>query len=92
MALVATVIASVIRGIFKDRADAAEKMFQMSVEVAFNLVNDVAKRTDNKLDDKVALGLQFLHDYYASQGMPEPTPAQIERAKLLFSALNGAGK
>ena len=68
-----------------------EALFAMGVEVAYNIVNDVAKRTPNEVDDKVAMGLKALRDYFATHNKVL-SPAQVDRAKLLFQSMNGAGK
>lgn len=89
--VLAVVLPFLARLVFKDKAEAAEKLFAMGVKIAYGVVSDIAARTPNKIDDKVALGLKVLHDYYASHGK---TPSQLEqeRAKLLFSAMHGQEK
>jgi hypothetical protein len=85
------VLPVVARLLLKDKAEAAEKLFGAGVQVAYSVVNDIASRTTNKIDDKVAVGLKVFADYYASHGK---TPSQLEeqRAKLLFSAMHGQEK
>lgn len=90
-ALLSVVLPLVMRLFFKDRAEAAEKLFAMGVEVAYNMVNDLAARTENKVDDKVALGLKFLNDFYAANGK-KPSVVDEAKAKLLFAAMHGAEK
>jgi hypothetical protein len=79
------------KAILKDRYDEKAAMFEKAVDVAFNVVNNVAKLTPNKIDDKVALGLKALSEYFKTHGK-SASPAELERAKLLFQAMNGAGK
>lgn len=89
--IVGSVLLFFFRAIFKDRAEAKERLFKTAVEVAYNVVNDIASRTDNKVDDKVALGLKALKDFMALNGQPV-SPVDEEKAKLLFQAMHGATK
>lgn len=90
-AIAAGVIGFLFRLIFKDRAEAREKIFRVGVEIAYGVVSDIAKRTSNKIDDKAALGLKVLRDFYATHNL-KPSLADEERARLLFSAMHGEGK
>ena len=69
-----------------------EAIFRAGVPIAFNIVNDIAKRTDNQIDDKVALGLSLLNDWLNVNGQPAMKAPDEEKAKLLFKALHGEGK
>lgn len=89
--IVGSVLLFFFRAIFKDRADAKEKLFKTAVEVAYNVVNDIAARTDNKVDDKVALGLKALKDFMALNGQ-SVSAVDEEKAKLLFQAMHGSTK
>jgi hypothetical protein len=91
MSIIVGVIMFFVKSLLKDKYEKNEAVFEKAVDVAFNMVNDMAKRTDNKIDDKVAEGLAALQAYLKSHGQ-DATTAQLERAKLLFSAMNGAGK
>jgi hypothetical protein len=90
-ALLGAVLLFFFRAVFKDKADAKEKLFKTGVEVAYNIVNDVAARTQNKVDDKIALGLKALKDFMALNGQ-SVSPVDEEKAKLLFQAMHGAKK
>ena len=87
--VLALVAGAVVRAIFKDKQDKANALFQTAVDVAYNVVNDIAKRTDSKIDDKVALGLQVLRDFYALHNK-DVSDLDIEKAKMLFQAMHGA--
>lgn len=87
--LVAALIGALARVIFKDRAEMAEKIFKTGVEVAYNAVNDKAKMSESKVDDKVAAGLGYLNEYYRLNGK-KLGPVDEAKAKLLFSAMHGA--
>ena len=89
--IVGSVLLFFFRAIFKDRAEAKEKLFKTAVEVAYNVVNDIAARTDNKVDDKVALGLKALKDFMALNGQ-SVSAVDEEKAKLLFQEMNGSTK
>lgn len=80
-----------LRLIFKDKAAAKSKLFEMGVGIAYNIVNDLAARSPNKVDDKVALALGFLAEYLKTNGQ-EMTDADAEKAKLLFAAMHGREK
>lgn len=95
LSIVGSVLGSALlflfRQIFKDKAAARELLLKTGIEVAFNVVNDLAKRTPNQVDDKVALGLKALAEYLAAHG-EVLTPTDTAKAQLVFSAMNGAGK
>ncbi len=88
--LVATVGLTLARLLIKSKQ--WESIFRAGVPIAFNIVNDIAARTDNKIDDKVALGLGALNDWLRANGQSEMKPVDVEKAKLLFSALHGEEK
>jgi hypothetical protein len=65
----------------------ADQLVDAAVAIAFNVVEDRAKQTPGKLDDKTAIGLQVLRDYLRTKGV-ELTDEQAERAKLLFESMH----
>lgn len=79
------------RLLLKDRADKYESTFKAGVEVAYFLVNNLSKHTDNKIDDKAAVALDALRKYMGTAGAPLKQVDE-ERAKLLFQAMHGQGK
>ena len=91
LSIIVGIVMFFVKSLMKDKYDKNEAIFAKAVDVAFNVVNDLSKRTDNKVDDKVAEGLAALKAYLASHGQ-DATSQQLERAKLLFQAMNGAGK
>jgi hypothetical protein len=90
-----SVIASIIGGlvlflvrtVWKEKADLKAKLFDIGVRVAYQVVNEVASRTENKIDDKIALGLKYLADYLSAHGL-ELTTQDETKAKLLFQAMH----
>lgn len=90
-AILGAVILYIFRNLWKENLDRKEALFKTGVEIAFNVVNDIASRTENKVDDKVALGLKALKDYLALNGQKLSTTDE-EKAKILFQAMNGATK
>lgn len=58
-----------------------------AIPIAFSFVEELARKTPNKVDDKVALGLASLKAYLDTKGL-EITEAQKDRARLVFSALH----
>lgn len=67
-----------------------EKAVTEGIPYAYWGVNEIARRTDNKIDDKVAEGLRILKEFLAAKGHdPEKvTPEQLKRAELVFNALH----
>lgn len=65
----------------------AEEWFIQGVPVAFKVVDEIAKKTPNKVDDKIALGLKVLADFMGTH-KAKLTGEQAERAKLLFHAIH----
>lgn len=84
----ASLVAYVFRKLFKERADKAESDFVWALGVAYNVVNEVARVTPTKIDDKLALGLGFLKEALSHKGQTLNL-ADEERAKLLFKAMHG---
>jgi hypothetical protein len=84
---VGLVFLMVLRFVVKARK--YEGVFRAGVPVAYAIVNDISKRTPNKVDDKVALVLKALNDWMLAHGQPELKPVDVEKAKLLFSAMHG---
>lgn len=91
MAIIVAALMFLVKMLLGEKFTRNQKLFEMGVEVAYNIVNDLAKRTPNEVDDKVALGLKALRDWFAAHGQTL-TVAQADKAKLLFQAMNGAGK
>ena len=91
--VLATVISLVIGKLVKDAAKRAvvEKVVNAAIPVAFHIVQEISRRTPNKIDDKVALGLEKLSEVSATHGV-ELTEAHKERAKLVFQALHSQSK
>lgn len=86
--ILAAALVALLRTIWKDQAARKEAMFKVGVEVAYHIVNEIAKRTETKIDDKVALGLDALRQYLATQG-ETLAPADADRAKMIFQAMHG---
>ena len=91
MAIIISALMFLVKLILGEKFTRNQKLFEMGVDVAYNIVNDLAKRTPNEVDDKVALGLKALSDWFKAHGQTL-SAAQSEKAKLLFQAMNGAGK
>lgn len=68
-----------------------ESLFKDAVAIAYDVVNDIAAKTPNKIDDKVAVGLDVLRQYLGLHGV-EATPVDEAKAKLLFQAMHGSEK
>lgn len=69
----------------------AEKIIDAAIPVAYQVVNEIARRTENKIDDKIALGLKVLAEFASTKGV-QVTEAQKTRAALVFQALHAQEK
>ena len=86
--IVIGLIGMVLRAVFKEQAAAKEQAFSVGVEIAYAVVTEIAKRTENTIDDKAALALGVLRDWLKASGQTL-TPVDEARAKLLFQAMHG---
>ena len=85
--LVVGLVLKILRGIWKEKAADREKLVSFGIEIAYACVAEVAKRTQNKVDDKVAMGLDYLRKWLNANG-EELRPVDEEKAKLLFQAMH----
>ena len=85
--IVAGLVAMVLRSIFKEQAAQKEQLLSLGIEIAYACVAEVAKRTENKVDDKIALGLGYLKSWLNANGQ-ELKPVDEVKAKLLFQAMH----
>lgn len=76
------------RALFKDRADKAASNFSLGVQLAYSVVNEIAMRTDNKIDDKAALALKVLRDFLVAGGGKLDAAGEA-KARILFQAMHG---
>jgi putative Ca2+/H+ antiporter (TMEM165/GDT1 family) len=88
MSVIAGVLVWLLRAILKDRWEKMESTLEAAVGAAASLVDDIAKKTDTKVDDQVALFLKAFKDYLAAHGH-EPSPAQLAKAEAVFKAMKG---
>lgn len=91
LSLLSLVVPIIMTWLFKDKRDKAERNLTLGIELAYNIVNEISMRTGNKVDDKVAMGLDYLRQYLGTSGQTLK-PADEEKAKLLFQAMHGAEK
>lgn len=85
--LVCTGLGYLLSALFK--GPTAEKFLAMAVGVVYPLVDKLSQGTPNTVDDKIALALKVLNDYYNGHGK-ELSPVDTEKAKALFAAMSGA--
>lgn len=69
------------------KKEAVDRVIDASIPIAFRVVDEIARRTPNKIDDKVALGLKVLADYVKTHDITLK-PEHEARAKLVFNALH----
>lgn len=71
-----------------------EKVIAEALPIAYFGVNEIARRTPNKIDDKVAAGLKILKDYVEASGVKEQEikPQHLAKAKLVFDAMHAQEK
>lgn len=65
------------------------RLIAMGVEFAYGAVNELARRTATRIDDKAAEGLKKLAAYLAAQGAEPPTPEEVAQARAAFEARHG---
>lgn len=70
------------------RTAAAQNRFTLAASLASQVLNDVAKRTDTKLDDQLAVFVGEIARSLEAQGK-EMKPADVDKAKELFRAMHG---
>jgi|GEM_PF-5145598 len=85
---VAGVIA-LARTIWKDKAEERLRTFGNAVNIAYYTINDLALRTENKVDDKVAEALRVFREHLATKGYV-PTSSEEAQAKAAWTAMHGA--
>ena len=85
--VVAAVVGMVLRSIWKDQAARKAQLLEFGIEIAYACVSEVAKRTQTKIDDKIALGLDYLRKWLSANGQ-ELQPVDEAKAKLLFQAMH----
>lgn len=70
------------------------KIVTVGVPIAYHVVNEIARRTPNKIDDKIAEGLRVLKEYLKTEGVKdsEVTEEHLAKARLLFDALHAQEK
>lgn len=73
------------------KTQAKEKLLKLGVEIAYIVMKEIAAKTDNKVDDKFAIGLKALNDFMNANGQ-QLTPVDEEKAKALFAQMTGAEK
>ena len=84
--LVALGLGALLRGLFKG-VD-AEKFLAAGIAIIYPLVDQVSKGTQNTIDDKVALALKLLNEYYKASGKTLPS-ASTAKAEEIFKQLAG---
>lgn len=65
------------------------KLLSMGSQLAYGVVNELSRRTANKVDDKVALGLAEVNAFLAKQGQAALTPDEASVVKTMFDAQHG---
>lgn len=78
----------VLRTVFKEQAAAKEQLFSVGVEIAYSIVTEIAKRTENTIDDKAATAIGILREWMHANDQ-KLSPVDEVKAKLLFQAMHG---
>lgn len=95
IALVASIavplLVALARGFWKDKTDGRLANIQWAMGLAYNITNEIAKRTENKVDDKVAVAIGFFERALRQQGIT-PTAQETELARMQWQALHGQEK
>ncbi len=87
-AALGALIKLVLNKLAKDKAAKYESNLLMAVSLAYDLVNDYAKTTPSKIDDKLALGLMFVRNALAPKKQ-DLSVADEQKARDLFRAMHG---
>ena len=72
----------------KDKAAKYESNLLAAVSLAYDLVNDYAKKSPNTVDDKIVAGLLFVKEALAPKKQ-ELSAADEAKARALFHAMHG---
>ncbi|NNB89930.1 hypothetical protein HRD49_03670 [Corallococcus exiguus] len=77
------------RAIWKDRAEERLRSIGNAISTAYYTVNELALRTENKIDDKVAEALRVFREQLAAKGYV-PNEKDLAQAKAQWTAMHGA--
>lgn len=77
------------RAIWKDKAEERLRSIGNAISVAYYTVNELALRTETKIDDKVAEALRVFREQLAAKGYV-PNETDLEQAKAQWTAMHGA--
>ncbi|MCP3065720.1 hypothetical protein LXT21_43825 [Myxococcus sp. K38C18041901] len=80
---------ALVRAIWKDKAEERLRSVGYVINLAYYAVNDMALRTANKVDDKVAEALRIFREQLALKGYV-PTDREVAQAKAAWTAMHGA--
>lgn len=69
--------------------DERRKLILTFGDMAYGVVNEVARRSANTVDDKAALGLRHVLDLLAANGQKPLTPGETATVRSLFDANHG---
>jgi predicted secreted protein len=72
-------------------AERRQQVFQFA-DMAFGVVEELARKTETDLDDKAVEGLKQLEEMLRNAGMKPLTAAETQLAKARFDALHAAVK
>lgn len=75
----------------KDAAFRLE-MLQKGAALAFGVVNELARKSPTKIDDKVAKALGEVNLFLASQGQPPVAPEETMALQQMFDAQHASEK
>lgn len=85
------VLVALGRLILKDRYEKIEEIVTWAIDVGYYVTDEVARKTETKIDDKIAFALGEFRKALASRGLSS-NPGLEERAKLAFTAKHGLEK
>lgn len=85
--VVVGLVVKLLRSIWKEKSAAREQLLMMGIEIAYACVSEIAKRTQTKVDDKVAKALEYLRDWMRAGGQ-ELKPVDEVKARQLFQAMH----
>lgn len=71
----------------KIRKAVADRIVDVGIPIAYAIVEQLARKSTNKIDDKALVALKALEDYCQTRGLDSLSADQVNRAQLVFKAL-----
>jgi hypothetical protein len=90
--LVAAIVIEILRRVWKEKAKERIQAVSYAIHLAYAVTNEIARKTSNGVDDKVAVALRVLDKSLEAQGLRPATEQERQLARLSFDARHGEEK